>query len=105
VVLPAHVGDLVNQSTPGVRHCLACDSRAQAGLGEGRQVGVRASEALVELLELFRRMVFSWWTGNGDMHLKNFSLPAGADGIHRLSPAHDLLCTRLAIPACSVSRP
>jgi len=64
-----------------------------------------ASEPLIELLELFRRMVFSWWTGNGDMHLKNFSLLAGPDTIHRLSPACDLLCTRLAIPDDQLALP
>lgn len=57
-----------------------------------------ASEPLIELLELYRRLVFIWWTGNGDMHLKNFSLLTGADGLHRLSPVYDLLCTRLVIP-------
>jgi serine/threonine-protein kinase HipA len=57
-----------------------------------------ASEPLVESLKLFRLLVFVWWTGNGDMHLKNFSLLRGADGRYRLSPAYDLLCTRLVIP-------
>lgn len=57
-----------------------------------------ASEPLIEMLELYRRLVFIWWTGNGDMHLKNFSLLAGRDGLQRLSPAYDLLCTRLVIP-------
>ncbi len=57
-----------------------------------------ASEPLVETLRLFREMVFVWWTGNGDMHLKNFSLLRGEDGLYRLSPAYDLLCTRLVIP-------
>jgi serine/threonine-protein kinase HipA len=55
-------------------------------------------EPLVELLKLFRLMVVTWVTGNGDMHLKNFSLLAGADRIYRLSPAYDLVCTRLVIP-------
>ncbi len=57
-----------------------------------------ASEPGVEALKLFRLMVFVWWTGNGDMHLKNFSLLAGRDGLHRLSPAYDQVCTRLVIP-------
>lgn len=57
-----------------------------------------SSEPLVEILKLFRLMVFTWWTGNGDMHLKNFSLLTGTDGITRLTPAYDLLCTRLVIP-------
>lgn len=56
-----------------------------------------ASEPLVGVLKLYRLLVFCWWTGSGDMHLKNFSLLAGEDGLHRLSPAYDLLCTRLVI--------
>jgi len=31
------------------------------------------------------------------MHLKNLSLLRGADGLHRLSPAYDLLCTDLVV--------
>lgn len=64
-----------------------------------------ATEPLVELAKLFRRMVFTYWTGNGDMHLKNFSLLAGDDGAERLSPAYDLLCTELVIPGDPLALP
>jgi serine/threonine-protein kinase HipA len=57
-----------------------------------------ASEPGIDIVDLYRRVVFGWWTGNGDMHLKNLSLLADDDGRFRLSPAYDLLCTRLAIP-------
>jgi serine/threonine-protein kinase HipA len=57
-----------------------------------------ASEPLVEILKLYRLLVFSWWTGNGDMHLKNFSLQTDEEGHQRLTPAYDLVCTRLVIP-------
>jgi serine/threonine-protein kinase HipA len=56
-----------------------------------------ATEPLVEMVKLFRLMVLAWWSGNGDMHLKNYSLLGGEDGVHRLSPAYDQLCTRLVI--------
>ncbi len=56
-----------------------------------------ASEPLVEALKLYRLLVFSWWSGNGDMHLKNFSLQTDEEGHHRLTPAYDLVCTRLVI--------
>jgi serine/threonine-protein kinase HipA len=56
-----------------------------------------ASEPLVEVLKLYRLLVFGWWTGNGDLHLKNLSLLADLDGRYRLSPAYDLVCTRLVI--------
>lgn len=57
-----------------------------------------ASETLVDVRRFFLRLVFSWWTGNGDMHAKNYSLMASPSGVYQLSPAYDLLCTRLVIP-------
>jgi serine/threonine-protein kinase HipA len=57
-----------------------------------------ASEPGVALLRLYRLLLFGWWTGNGDMHLKNFSLLADDEGLHHLAPAYDQLCTRLLIP-------
>lgn len=57
-----------------------------------------ASEPLIETLKFYRLMLFAWWSGNGDMHLKNFSLIAGPDGLVQLTPAYDLVSTRLIIP-------
>jgi serine/threonine-protein kinase HipA len=59
----------------------------------------------VEVLKLFRLLVFGWWSGNGDMHLKNFSLLIDTHGIIRLSPAYDLVCTRLVIPQDPLALP
>ncbi|MBK9129745.1 MAG: HipA domain-containing protein [Phycisphaerales bacterium] len=56
-----------------------------------------ASEPGIEKAKLLRLLMFTWWTGNGDMHLKNLSLLT-RDGVHALSPVYDLLCTRLVIP-------
>ncbi|MBI4474625.1 MAG: HipA domain-containing protein [Acidobacteria bacterium] len=57
-----------------------------------------ADEPGVELWKFCRLTLFNWWVGNGDAHLKNFSLLAGTDGLQRLSPAYDLVATRLVIP-------
>lgn len=62
-----------------------------------RLVKRHATEPLIEALRLFRLMLVAWWTGNGDMHLKNFSIVTDDSGTHRLSPAYDLVCTRLVI--------
>jgi serine/threonine-protein kinase HipA len=64
-----------------------------------------ASAPLVDAERLFRVLVFVWWTGNGDMHLKNFSLLRGEDGHYRLSPAYDLVNTRLVIPDDEIALP
>ncbi len=57
-----------------------------------------ASEPLIEIRKLFKLLLFSWWVSNGDQHLKNFSLVITPNGCRRLSPAYDLICTRLPIP-------
>ncbi len=52
----------------------------------------------IESEKLFRRIVFSYRVGNGDAHLKNFSVRQTSDGDYILSPAYDLMCTRLHLP-------
>ncbi len=57
-----------------------------------------ATEPLIEIRKLFKMLLFSWCVSNGDQHLKNFSLFTNFDGVRRLTPAYDLICTRLPIP-------
>ncbi|HTO34699.1 MAG TPA: HipA domain-containing protein [Flavobacterium sp.] len=51
-----------------------------------------------ETQRLFELVLFSYLTGNADMHLKNFSLIENNLGEYELSPAYDLLSTALVIP-------
>jgi len=51
----------------------------------------------LDLIKFFIITVFSFLTGNADMHLKNFSLIT--DGLIKFSPAYDLIPTKLLIPA------
>jgi serine/threonine-protein kinase HipA len=53
---------------------------------------------LIEKVKLFRRTLFSYITGNEDMHLKNISLIRNEDKIE-LSPAYDLVNSTIALPA------
>jgi serine/threonine-protein kinase HipA len=57
-----------------------------------------ATEPLIEIGNLYRLTLFGWWTANGDMHLKNFSLITQLDGTRKLVPAYDLVCTKLVLP-------
>lgn len=50
----------------------------------------------IELLKLFKRVVFSFLIGNEDAHLKNYSIIRRADLVE-LSPAYDLLNTSIVI--------
>lgn len=51
----------------------------------------------VDSLRLFRLILFNYVISNGDAHLKNFSLLETPSGDYILSPAYDLLCTRLHV--------
>jgi serine/threonine-protein kinase HipA len=53
----------------------------------------------LELQRLFELTIFNFAIGNGDAHRKNFSLPTGREGTIALSPAYDLVSSRLVIPA------
>ncbi|MDQ2863031.1 MAG: HipA domain-containing protein [Bacteroidota bacterium] len=46
----------------------------------------------------FETVVFSFLTGNADMHLKNFSLLTTKENDIVLAPAYDLVCTKIVIP-------
>ena len=55
------------------------------------------SPAYSPLKRLSQLVIFSWITGNADMHLKNFSLYNTSLG-HCLTPAYDLLSTAIVMP-------
>ena len=52
----------------------------------------------IEAERLFALIAFNYVFGNGDAHLKNFSLLETQFGDSALSPAYDLLCTTLHLP-------
>lgn len=54
-----------------------------------------SSTPQLDLVNYWEIVVFSWITGNSDMHLKNFSLLSKNKGNYRLSPAYDLLNVHL----------
>lgn len=47
----------------------------------------------VERVELFRRTLVAFLSGNEDMHLKNLAVLTERDGLRRLSPAYDLVAS------------
>lgn len=53
----------------------------------------------LDLANFWEIVVFSFVTGNSDMHLKNFSLFENSDGKYSLTPAYDLISTKLVMPA------
>ncbi len=63
----------------------------------GKAIGLYTSNTLLDKLLFFELTLFSFITGNNDMHLKNFSLiKTGYDW--SLSPAYDLLNVFILLP-------
>ena len=52
----------------------------------------------LDVVNYWEQVVFSWITGNADMHLKNFSLYSKEPGKYVLTPAYDMLSTALVMP-------
>lgn len=63
----------------------------------GKVIKQYATNSGLDAIKYFRLVLFSFLTGNNDMHLKNFSLMHTEKGI-LLSPAYDLLNVNLVFP-------
>ena len=58
---------------------------------------------LIEAQKLFRLVLFNYAFSNGDAHLKNFSLLQTNSGDSILSPAYDLVCSRIHVKDSDVA--
>ena len=57
-----------------------------------------SSAPMLDVQRYWEVVLFSWITGNSDMHCKNFSLVDTGGGEYTLAPAYDLLAVLLADP-------
>jgi len=64
----------------------------------GKHIEKYSSQSGLDKVTFFEMALFSFLTGNADMHLKNFSLLTSGDNRVQLSPAYDMLNTKLAMP-------
>lgn len=58
-----------------------------------------------DVLRLFRLLFVAYLSGNGDLHLKNFSLFTDEANRVSLTPAYDLVCTALVLPNDQLALP
>lgn len=63
----------------------------------GKALQLHSENTFLDLLSFFELTLFSFITGNNDMHLKNFSMIKTRSG-WALAPAYDLLNVRIANP-------
>lgn len=64
----------------------------------GKAIAAFSTTPRMDVVNFFEVVLFSWITGNNDMHLKNFSLYEPHDGDIRLTPAYDLLNAAIINP-------
>ena len=64
----------------------------------GKIIKKYSSYPMLDALAFFEIAIFSFITGNADMHLKNFSLLKDKKDNYLLAPCYDLLSTKLAVP-------
>lgn len=63
-----------------------------------RLIRRHSHQATLDLITLYELTLFCFLTGNADMHLKNYSLWRTDEGIIALTPAYDLVATKLLVP-------
>lgn len=64
----------------------------------GKYIAKYSSRPGFDVITFFETAIFSFLTGNADMHLKNFSLLTKNNNDIILPPAYDLLSTKIAMP-------
>ncbi len=63
----------------------------------GKAIGIYSSNTLLDKVFYFELVLYSFLTGNNDMHLKNFSMIESPSG-WVLAPAYDLLNVAIVLP-------
>lgn len=58
-----------------------------------------SNSPMLDVINFFEQLLFSFLTGNADMHLKNFSLINMPKTGYTLAPAYDMVATALVNPA------
>ena len=61
----------------------------------GRKLKEISSVPGLDMQLFFERVIFYFLIGNGDAHFKNYSIAYREDGQIRLTPAYDIVCSRL----------
>lgn len=103
---PAYLVRRFDRTTNGDK--LRCEDFAQILGEDDKYTGSmeRIGKRIRELSEVpgldaqlfFERVLLNFLLGNGDAHLKNFSMLETDGGGLRLSPAYDMVCSKAVIP-------
>jgi serine/threonine-protein kinase HipA len=64
----------------------------------GKHIAKYSTRPGLDAITFFEMALLSFITGNADMHLKNFAMLTTERNDIILSPAYDMLCTKIAMP-------
>ncbi|MBF0593550.1 MAG: HipA domain-containing protein [Candidatus Omnitrophica bacterium] len=64
----------------------------------GRKLKAVSEVPGLDVQLFFELVVFNFLIGNGDAHVKNYSIIYDEEGRVRLAPAYDLVCSRIVLP-------
>jgi serine/threonine-protein kinase HipA len=65
----------------------------------GRHIEKFSLRPGLDKINFFEITLFCFITGNADMHLKNFALLTTREKVIMLSPAFDMVCTKIVMQA------
>jgi serine/threonine-protein kinase HipA len=88
-----HQSKLVQEDFCSLANLLSGDKYAGSAELCAKLVRRYAADPEAAARRLFLRLCFSFWVGNGDLHLKNLALLERESGGYTLSPAYDLVST------------
>lgn len=104
---PAYVVRRFDRTDDGAK--LRCEDFAQIlgasdkYSGSIEQIGRRIKELSnvpgLDVQLFFERVLLNFLLGNGDAHMKNFSMLEADGGGLRLAPAYDIVCSKVVLPA------
>ena len=63
----------------------------------GKAIAIYSANPGLDITNFFEQVLFSFLTGNADMHLKNFSLIDSPEMGYVLSPAYDMVASSLVV--------
>lgn len=63
----------------------------------GKAIIKHSENPILDIINFYEQVLFSFLTGNADMHLKNFSLIDQPETGYILSPAYDMVASNLVV--------
>lgn len=64
----------------------------------GKVIQKNVKNTGLDLIHFFERVLLSFLTGNGDMHLKNWAFITFSNGDIHLAPCYDFVCSKIYLP-------